>query len=422
MRCYILWFSILLCAGSVHAQTPGNKLALTLPDAETMFLQKNLALLAQQYNISINKALVQQARNWNNPVLSTDQTLYDGKFFRHGTVDGQSYGQIYFQLQQLILTAGKRNKQIQLAKDGVLTAEQQFNDLLRNLRFVLTTDFNTLYQLNSVNAVYDHEITSMQQLARGMEAQFKAGNISEKDNIRIKSLLYSLQSEQADLQRQLADAQKELRVMLQLQEDTLIVPVVQHAVTETTLNIPRLLDSARTNRPDLQLSKNNVLLQEHQLAYQKALAVPDITTGIEYDHINSYVKNYWGLTIDLPLPLLNRNKGNIEAARLAVQQAGTAVQQVQSQVEQDVIAAYQKYLTAQSLQKNMDPALNEPYDRLLDNMVTSYQQRQINLIEFIDFFESYKETTIKKEQQLAAWRNAAAELNFTTGASVVALQ
>src|SRR5438132_10768421 len=84
-----------------QAQTPNDTLVLTLPEAEKLFLQKNLVLLTQQYNIDINKALVQQARYWDNPVLSTDQTLYDGKFFRHSKNDGQMYGQVYLQLQQV---------------------------------------------------------------------------------------------------------------------------------------------------------------------------------------------------------------------------------------------------------------------------------------------------------------------------------
>ena len=136
----------IIIAGKNHAQKT-DTLYLKFPEAEKIFLQKNLALLSARYDIDINKAYKQQAGYWDNPVLNTDQNIYDGKFFRHKTVDGQQYGQIYAEIQQLILTAGKRNKLIKLANDNVLTAEQQFNDLLRNLRYVLSTDFNTLDQL-----------------------------------------------------------------------------------------------------------------------------------------------------------------------------------------------------------------------------------------------------------------------------------
>jgi len=75
-----------------------DTISLTLPAAEKIFLEKNLALIAQQYNVDINKALSQQARYWDNPVLNTDQNIYDGKFFRHNS----DYGQIFIQIQQVI--------------------------------------------------------------------------------------------------------------------------------------------------------------------------------------------------------------------------------------------------------------------------------------------------------------------------------
>src|SRR4030095_15586693 len=106
----VLFF--LLASFTIHAQSP-DSVRLMLPEAEKIFLQKNLSLLAQQYNIDISKALVQQARYWDNPVLNTDQNIYDGKFFRHN----KDFGQVYVQLQQVIKTAGKRNKLIQLAND-----------------------------------------------------------------------------------------------------------------------------------------------------------------------------------------------------------------------------------------------------------------------------------------------------------------
>lgn len=90
-------FPKLLSAQQINTDT----LQLTVPKAEEIFLQKNLSLLANQYNVDINKALVQQAKVWDNPVLNTDQNIYDGKFFRHTTTDGQQFGQLYLKCNSL---------------------------------------------------------------------------------------------------------------------------------------------------------------------------------------------------------------------------------------------------------------------------------------------------------------------------------
>jgi len=334
-RLLLTIITIFVFTGLASAQTP-DTLRLTIPDAEKLFLQNNLSLLAEHYNVDVNKAFAQQARYWDNPVLNTDQNIYDGKWFRHN----KDYGQVYLQLTQLIKTAGKRNKQIKLANDQVLTAEQQFSDLLRNLRFTLRTDLVTLDQQLRTLKIYSDETGSLQKLVVGMDAQLQAGNISQKDNIRIKALLFNLQSDAAALQSQIADTQKELATLLQAKGDTVYLPVISATpAAALSWNLGQLLDSARVNRPDYLLAQTNLQAQQHNLAYQKALAVPDVTVGVEYDRLSSYVPNLWGLEISLPMPILNRNKGNIKAAQYSVSQASVQVQQAGRQAEAEVIAS-----------------------------------------------------------------------------------
>ena len=415
----VLFTGFIVC--NANAQYRTDSLRLTLPQAEQLFLQNNLALIAQQYNIGISQAITLQNGFRDNPILATDQNIYDGKFFRHN----QDYGQVYVQLQQLIRTAGKRNKLIRISQDATLSAQQQFQDVIRNLRYILHTNFFTLNQYIETNAVYLNEYSLLQTLSAGMDAQLQAGNISQRENIRIKSLLYSLQTEQADLQRQITDIERELRTLLRVGNDTTIIPSLSapSAInTNITFTIQQLLDTARVNRPDVQLAQTNLALQQHNLAYQKALAVPDVTAGVEYDQRSSYVKNFYGLTLAVPIPVLNRNKGNIRAAEINIQQADNGIRLVQTQVDAEVSAAWQKLLTAVNLQKLITPDFTAKYNELLQNITRSFQQRQIGLVEFIDFFGAYRDVRFKQFQQETNLRSAGSELNFTTGSNIITIQ
>src|SRR5271167_1518222 len=114
---------------SVSAQPHQDTLRLQLPEAEKMFLDSNLQLLAQRYNIDANQALVIQARLWPNPNFSVGHTLYSAQlhqFFPTGPNDETT-----LQLDQVILLAGKRNKQIRIAQANVELTQYQFFDLLR---------------------------------------------------------------------------------------------------------------------------------------------------------------------------------------------------------------------------------------------------------------------------------------------------
>ncbi len=401
---------------SFAQQIPADTLRLSVPKAEQIFLQKNLTLLANQYNIDINKALVQQSKVWDNPILNTDQNIYDGKFFRHTTENGQQYGQIYIQVQQLIRTAGKIKKQTQLAADNVLSTEAQFNDVMRNLKYLLTTDLNTLAQLQNIASIYTNEMQTMNSLVKGMDAMLKLGDISEKENIRIKALLFSMQSDFNDNQLQQIDLQKEIAQMLQLNDNVWVQADADQPINRNLVNniqFYSLRDSAMQNRPDLAFAKNQSLYQLHNIAYQKALAKPDFSIGLEYDHLNSYVPNYYGLAISVPLTIFNKNKGNIEAAKLGYQQSNLVVQQVQSQVNNEILGAWMKLKNVTEMLNSDNNQLQQNYDVLMKNMTESYRKREVRLTDFIDFFDAYKDTRIKQWQLTTNQRNAAAELNFT---------
>ncbi|MEO6231669.1 MAG: TolC family protein [Ferruginibacter sp.] len=405
-------------------QTSRDTLQLTVPKAEAIFLQKNLTLLANQYNVDINKALVQQAKVWDNPTLITDQNIYDGKFFRHTTVNGVQYGQVYIQVQQLIRTAGKIKKQTQLAEDNVLSAEAQFNDVLRNLKFVLTTDLNNLSQLSNTAAVFQSEMQNLKALVKGMDEMLKLGDISQKENVRIRALLFSLQNDYSDNLRQQFELQKEIGSMLQLNDSVWVVAdagTTLSASEISNLSVGMLQDSALQLRPDFMLVKTQAAFQQHNISYQKALAKPDLTVGVEYDHLNSYQPNYYGLALSIPLPLFNKNKGNINAAEIAYKQSGTVIQQVQNEVSKEVFTAWQKLQNATAMLSNENVQLQDNYEILMKNMISSYRQRQVSLIEFIDFFEAYKDTRIKQWQLITNQRNDAAELNYTINQNIIGL-
>jgi cobalt-zinc-cadmium efflux system outer membrane protein len=400
-----------------------DSIHLSIPKAEEIFLQNNLQLIASRHNIDINKGFAQQAKLWDNPVLLTDQNLYDGKFFRHRNIKGVDYGEIYLQLQQVIRTARKRGKLMQLAQDNIQTAEAAFNEEMRELKYVISTDLNNLGQLQNIVTVYGNEIRNMQLLSKGMDEMLKTGDVSEKDNTRIKALLFSLQSDYAENLHQQEDLQKELKVLLQLDPNNYIISDADTAIDPVLVKHIRLgdLQDSAASRPDLVLAKTDLLHEQHNLAYQKALVSPDITVGLEYDKLNSYVKNYYGLTIGLPLPILNRNKGNISAAQSAIERAKTMVNQAHSQVNNDIITSYKKLLNASELVNELNTGWQKKYDQLLNNMIDSYKSRQVSLIEFIDFFESWKDTRTRQLQQLTNQRNAAAELNYTTNQPIIRL-
>ncbi|HEX8019622.1 TolC family protein [Mucilaginibacter sp.] len=410
-----LFFSLL--TQKAEAQT--DTLKINFPDAEKQFIENNLSLLAQKYNVDASKALIQQAKLWDNPTLSTDQNIHDGstnKFFNHSNGGGQ----VFVQLNQVFTTAGKRGKQVKVAEDDAKVQEAAFNDLMRNLRYNLQLDFSQLGSLNAQQAVYQNEIKAATDLVNAIQKSFDVGNTSAKDLIRLKALLFGLQNDMVENNRQINDLQTELKTLLQTKETTFVQPIINAKPTETAdLDVQSLITQALTNRPDYLSNQYQLSSATHNLAYQKALAVPDVTLGVSYDQNSSYAPHYYGLQIGFPIPLFNRNQGNIKSAQYNIKSQESTLKQSEFQLKNDVVAAVNQYKLNIQLFSTQQIAFNEQYDKLFGAMLKSFQQRQISLVEFVDFFDTYKDTKLKILQQQFNLQKAIADLNFAVGTTVI---
>ena len=96
----VSFFNPAFSAYERDSSTQKDTLYLTLLQADRLFIDSNLLLLAAHYNVDANNALIGQAKLWNNPVLNTDQVINaGGKFFPYGkNPDGTYNGQYYIQI------------------------------------------------------------------------------------------------------------------------------------------------------------------------------------------------------------------------------------------------------------------------------------------------------------------------------------
>ena len=189
-RVLIILFFILLAGRAGAQQASGT---LTLKEAEQRFLERNLSLIAERYNIDMAQAQVLQAKLFENPVISLEQNVYNrlnGKYFDFG-----SEGEAAVEIEQVIHLAGQRNKQVRLEKINKEIASFQFEEVLRTLRQELNERFVQTYFLSKSIAIYEKEIISLQNLLAGMKVQQEKGNISLMEISRLESMLFSLTHE-----------------------------------------------------------------------------------------------------------------------------------------------------------------------------------------------------------------------------------
>ncbi|MBN8718901.1 MAG: TolC family protein [Sediminibacterium magnilacihabitans] len=395
--------------------------AISLDSAEQIFLRNNLLLLAQRYNIDAQKALIIQAKLWPNPNLAYARGPIFGIHDQFSNVVNAgffNYAENTAAISQLILLAGKRNKQIKLAEANVKLAEYQFYDLLRTLKYTLRTDFFNIYYLQQSAKVYNKEISAMQQVVTAFESQQGKGYIAEKEVVRIKAQLYSLQSEYNDLINQINDTQSELRLVMQV-KNLYISPIVDTqknaALDPAAYSLTTLVDTAFKSRTDLKIARANTQISKLNYNYQKALAVPDLTASLGYDRLGSYVQNFHSVGVSMDLPIFNRNQGNIKSAKAMIQVNQTTEKSVEASVEEQLYRALQKAYDNNKLYKNIDPKFSGDFDRLLNEVLINYQRRNIGLLDFLDFYDAYKSNILQINSIQFNRISAFEDINFYTG-------
>lgn len=388
---------------------------LNLKQAETLFTEKNLLLLAAKFEIDAQKALVKQAGLFNNPSVTAEGSLYNTQKNKYADI-GKT-GQKIFTIDQLIQTAGKRNKNIQIASEQAKLSEIYFQDLLRNLKYELITCFYTVHYLQNSILVYEQQINILQNTVKQFEIQYSKGNIPLKEVVRLRAFAFQLINEKNELVLQRTENQNTLQIYLQTQQT--VVPVIEFdelkVYDASRLNIKYLTEQALANRPDLQEEASQYKISQLNIALQKAKAVPDLHIGGVYDQAGSYAPNYTGISLGMDLPVWNRNQGNIKESEFIAEAQKRRYDNKIIQINNEINSSLNKIKSLDQLYDQLDSSFSDEFEMLNKGVIENFSKHNLSLIEFIDLFETYI-NSVKETNRLNINRiNAYEELNFLVG-------
>ncbi|WP_417942037.1 TolC family protein [Flavobacterium sp. RS13.1] len=396
-----------------------NQMALaqktvTLEDCETQFLKNNLFLLASHYNIDASKALTIQARIWDNPVISAELNAYNPDRDKYFDIGKQ--GQKVFGIEQLIYLGGKKRNEIKLAKTNEQLAELQFNDLLRTLKLQLRKSFYTVYYNSKSLETTDKQLAHIEDLINSYSVQAQKGNIPLRDVVRLQSLYLNFKNERMEVVNSNIEEQANLKLLLNSTDE--VVPNVSKDEFSKYLktidfDLKSFENEAIANRPDYLAKQKEIDANELNVKWQKSLSVPDITLGAKYDQRSGAFNNEANLTVGIPLPLWNQNKGNIKYAKTILEQSKIEKQNFELQLQTEITSAWNKWDESRKNYVLIKPTVNSDFEAVYNGILTNFQKRNISLLEFTDFMESYNQANVQVNELKKKLALSAEELNST---------
>ncbi|MBV8253805.1 MAG: TolC family protein [Chitinophaga sp.] len=389
---------------------------ITLQAVEDSFLVRNYALLAQRYQIDASKALIRQAKIWDNP--SFNATLGFGSTDHVQPFRVGSDGETSYNIDQLIRLAGKRNKSIQLAAAASKMNEATFDELVRVLKLQLRQNYYNIYYIQQSGKVLKEQMGNLQTIVNAYVDADKKGAVAHADLVRLQALQVGLENDYADLKQDELESQKNLQQLLHSQDFYVasLQPADLAHYSLDHIQLPQLMDNATQNRPDVKVAALEYQTAELNYRLQKSLAVPDLHVGATYDKQGSYINNFIGLTVGIDLPLWNRNQGNIRSAQYAMKSEAAQFQQQQNIAQTEVLNAYHRIIQLEKRYKDFDlHQFQGEFDTLITEVAKNFRKGNLSLLQFIDYFNSYSDNAKNINKFLSNRVNAYEELNYATG-------
>lgn len=325
-----------------------------------------------------------------------EQNVYNrlnGKYFDFG-----KEGEAVVEIEQVIHLAGQRNKQVRLEKINKEIAEYQFEEVMRTLRQELNEKFVEVYFLSKSIGIYEREVNSLQTLLAGMKIQQEKGNISLMEISRLESMLFSLKKEKNEQENDLLTTRGELNLLLNLPGDTQVQLLLDEEVLQQ-LDLSQLsfadLKAIINERPDQKIACSTVNASRANLKLQKSMAFPEFSVKGNYDRAGNFINDYFAIGVSLSVPIFNRNQGNIKAARFSIQQAGVEQEHAANRADMELFTAYTSLEKAIQLYQSTNMDLERNFEKLITGVNENFTKKNISLLEFIDYYDSYKETCIQ---------------------------
>lgn len=365
-------------------------------EAEAIFLAKNLDIIAQKLEISQAEARVVQAKYWPNPKLTVNEI----NLWRTYDIEEQpalignwgKYSQVQAEIEQVIQTAGKRRKNIELQKIEVEGEKYELQEVLRELKKSLRNTMTEILYNQEQQKIYQNQISSIEKLTKSYQNQLNLGNISKAEYVRLKAQEIEFKKKLISLKQEIEDQQVELKALLMIPSNSYLMISDSFVMPEKQLSeieLAQWVEKAKENRPDILISKNKEKHAEKNLEIQNAMKVPDIAVSIGYDRGGNIMKDFIGMGVSFDLPIFDRNKGNIQEAKLEIQKMKNETLKNTLKSENEIVSVFRNYIRTQQVSQEIDDHYESTLDGLLVSHEKNFRLRNISMLEYMDFLDTY---------------------------------
>jgi cobalt-zinc-cadmium efflux system outer membrane protein len=397
--------------------------AITVSEAVEEALQHNLALLAERANLSIAEASMVSARLRPNPVASVSADHLDWLGTGFNEVNNGGPTEVAARVDVPFERGRKRQARIDVASFLVSAAQAQFADAVRALKGDVTQAAVDVIAAKATRDLVAGNLRAFEEIARVNVARATAGSIAPFESTRAQVAMLQFRSTMVRADLDLATALARLRTLLGRPPNApleLATPLGD-ASSSPPPDVAELQRTALMTRPDLRALELSQARSLADLRLQEALGKVDYTVGAEYRRQQGVAgrSNSLGFFFSTPLPISNRNQGEIARAGAEGDQSARQIAARRAQITADVESAYHEYVETRDMVVGIERDLLQPATSVRDIAAYTYRTGGSTLLDLLDAQRAFTDTMQSYVEAQASLRRAIARLNTAVAAEVV---
>ena len=400
---------------------------LHLDDAVRIFRERGFDLLLADANAEGARADLRTAQAFPNPAL----TATGGHTFTYdpGRCAGCSATTVTAGLSDQGLVTdfliGKRRLKIDVARQALEASERSRADAERVLLATVKQQYIQTVLARVLLDFARETAHSLAETARLVSDRLRAGDASEADTARADTA--KLEAEQAvdAAGGQLAAAHAQLAFLLAVRGPAPMFEVEEHLPSPRTPAAiagtapDALITLAEEHRPDLAAATAQARVAESTLALARRERIPDVALTGNYEQEgrgqNALQPPTANFGIQLLLPLLDRNQGNIAKSDALLRTQRLLRDKLEAQVTADVRAAWSAFVSSRARAERSEAALLDRARRAHDLVGYQYQKGAVSLFERLDAERMHVAAVVESYQTLADFWTSLYRLEAAVG-------
>lgn len=345
---------------------------LTLSQALEQAQSNNPDMAAATWQVDISQAERKQAGLIPNPELSweVEDTRSDT---RTTTV----------QLTQPIELGGKRGARVEVAERGIDIASLGLEQNRNALRADVIQAFYGALQANMRFELAKESQEIAQRALTIAQGRVKAGKVSPIELTRAQVQLAEIELEANRALKDLGIAKARLQLVMGQDGGQQVQP--QGDATRLPSLPPTLaLLNALSGSAELRSAKSAVEQQDASFELEKAQRIPDlnVSLGSQYSSADRERVNVVGLS--MPLPLFNRNQGNILAAARRADQSRDLRNATELRLRNEVQNAAEQWLMAQAEIKAFQATILPSAQSAVESTARGFEMGKFAFLDVLD--------------------------------------